>query len=94
MKNTKLIGLVALLVVVVLVVSVVIATSADKANMKPVTDKLTAYEQQLAQLNKTLAEVQSGLKSANQALEELKAAGIETGMVSPLLLPKYARHER
>ena len=26
--------------------------------------------------------------------EELKAAGIETGMVSPLLLPKYARHER
>ena len=76
MKNTKLIGLVALLVVVVLVVSVVIATSADKANMKPVTDKLTAYEQQLAQLNKTLAEVQSGLKSANQALEELKAAGV------------------
>ncbi len=26
--------------------------------------------------------------------EELKAAGLETGMVSPLLLPKYARHER
>ncbi len=26
--------------------------------------------------------------------EELKEAGIETGEVSPLLLPKYARHER
>ena len=26
--------------------------------------------------------------------EELKSAGIETGMVSPLLLPQYARHER
>lgn len=26
--------------------------------------------------------------------EELKAAGLETGAVSPLLLPKYARHER
>lgn len=76
MKNTKLIGLVALLVVVVLVVSVVIATSADKANMKPVTDKLTAYEQQLAQITKTLEEVRAGLKNANQALEDLKAAGV------------------
>ena len=26
--------------------------------------------------------------------EELKKAGIETNEVSPLLLPKYARHER
>ena len=26
--------------------------------------------------------------------EELKKAGIETGETSPLLLPKYARHER
>ena len=26
--------------------------------------------------------------------EELKEAGIDTGDVSPLLLPKYARHER
>ncbi len=26
--------------------------------------------------------------------EELKAAGVDTGKVSPLLLPKYARHER
>ena len=26
--------------------------------------------------------------------KELKAAGVETGEVSPLLLPKYARHER
>ena len=26
--------------------------------------------------------------------EELKDAGVETGNVSPLLLPKYARHER
>ena len=26
--------------------------------------------------------------------EELKGAGIDTGDVSPLLLPKYARHER
>ena len=26
--------------------------------------------------------------------EELKAAGLETEEVSPLLLPKYARHER
>ena len=26
--------------------------------------------------------------------KELEAAGLETGTVSPLLLPKYARHER
>jgi succinate dehydrogenase / fumarate reductase flavoprotein subunit len=26
--------------------------------------------------------------------DELKAAGIDTGEVSPKLLPKYARHER
>ena len=26
--------------------------------------------------------------------EELKAAGVETDHVSPLLLPHYARHER
>ena len=26
--------------------------------------------------------------------EELKAAGLDTEEVSPLLLPKYARHER
>ena len=26
--------------------------------------------------------------------EELKEAGLDTGDVSPLLLPKYARHER
>ena len=26
--------------------------------------------------------------------EELKNAGIDTGEVSPMLLPKYARHER
>jgi succinate dehydrogenase / fumarate reductase flavoprotein subunit len=26
--------------------------------------------------------------------EELKSAGLSTGEVSPLLLPKYARHER
>ena len=26
--------------------------------------------------------------------KELEEAGLNTGMVSPLLLPKYARHER
>ena len=26
--------------------------------------------------------------------EELKNAGIDTGEVSPMLLPEYARHER
>lgn len=26
--------------------------------------------------------------------EELKNAGVDTGDVSPMLLPKYARHER
>ena len=26
--------------------------------------------------------------------EDLKNAGIDTGEVSPMLLPKYARHER
>ena len=34
------------------------------------------------------------LEHINVYAEELKKAGIDTGMVSPLLLPKYARHER
>lgn len=34
------------------------------------------------------------LKHIQDYAEELKAAGEETGDVSPLLLPKYARHER
>ena len=34
------------------------------------------------------------LKHIEDYAEELKNAGVETGDVSPLLLPKYARHER
>ena len=34
------------------------------------------------------------LNHINAYAEELKAAGVETGNVSPLLLPEYARHER
>ncbi|MDY4771141.1 MAG: FAD-binding protein, partial [Lachnospiraceae bacterium] len=34
------------------------------------------------------------LNHINTYAEELKEANVETGNVSPLLLPKYARHER
>ena len=34
------------------------------------------------------------LNHINTYAEELKAAGVETNNVSPLLLPNYARHER
>ena len=46
---------------------------------------------------KRAAETELGalsLEHVQKYADELKAAGIETGMVSPLLLPKYARHER
>jgi succinate dehydrogenase / fumarate reductase flavoprotein subunit len=34
------------------------------------------------------------LKHVEEYAEELKSAGVESDDVSPLLLPKYARHER
>ena len=93
MKNTKLIALVALLVVVVLVVSVVIATSNDNTLRNDVNNTFASYEEQIAKLNKTLAEVQAGLKSANEALAELKAAGVVVGDFNEATLKFFDKME-
>ena len=77
MKNTKLIGLVALLVVVVLVVSVVIATSADNALVEGVNKQFATYQDKIDALQSTIDKLNQGIIDANQALDELKQAGVQ-----------------
>ena len=77
MKNTKLIALVAVLVVVSLVVSIAVALGNDKKGNDAIVDTIKNYEQQIAELNKTIEDLEKGLISSTEALEKLQAAGVE-----------------
>ena len=77
MKNTKLIALVAVLVVVSLVVSIAVALGNDKKGNDAIVGTIKDYEQQIAELNKTIEDLEKGLISSTEALEKLQAAGVE-----------------
>lgn len=97
MKNTKLIALVAVLVVVSLVVSIAVALGNDKKAGAQIDDTIKNYEQQIAELNKTIEELNKGLISSTEALEKLQAAGVEIknwNEASAVLLDKLAELEK
>ena len=77
MKNTKLIALVALLVVISMVVSIVIATSNDNKTAAQIQQTVDSYQSKIDALNKTIADLNAGLISANKALEQLQGAGLD-----------------
>lgn len=96
MKNTKLIGLVALLVVVVLVVSVVIATSADATLKNDVMNKVDQNASDLAALKAQLAKLGISLDKVEELLKDLQDNNIngdEFDEVSPLAYTTWAELE-
>ena len=66
------------------------AAKGEKLN--EVLDDLSELYSDLEAENAPISSAHEG--TAEDYAKELKDAGIETNDVSPLLLPKYARHER
>ena len=64
----------------------------DHAATTPISPEV--YKKMLECYAKCQGNNSSIYAMGRQAAAELEAADLATGMVSPLLLPKYARHER